>query len=226
MELKKLTEHIWYMPHEPERDRPNLAYVKGSDWSLAVDAGHSAEHVAEFYALLEKEGLPLPDLTVLTHWHWDHTFGMHAVNGLCIANEITNNHLVECKKKIEKNGPGEFLAINDCVRKEYEGNKPVIVKTADITFKGEMSLDLGGLKVRILQTEAPHTDDSTIVYVCEDKTLFLGDATCNDFFKGVKDRNLVNKLCDSIRNLDPEICVEGHWVPVETADTLADLETS
>lgn len=28
MELKRLSEHIWYMPHEEERDRPNLGYVK------------------------------------------------------------------------------------------------------------------------------------------------------------------------------------------------------
>ena len=89
MELKRLTGHIWYMPFETERDRPNLGYVKGENWSLAIDAGHSAAHTKEFYALLEKENLPLPSMTVLTHWHWDHTFGMHAVNGLCIANAFT-----------------------------------------------------------------------------------------------------------------------------------------
>ena len=44
MELKKLSEHIWYMPYESERDRPNLGYVKGKNWSLAIEAGHSAEH--------------------------------------------------------------------------------------------------------------------------------------------------------------------------------------
>ena len=38
MELKRLSEHIWYMPHEEERDRPNLGYVKGDKWSLAIDA--------------------------------------------------------------------------------------------------------------------------------------------------------------------------------------------
>ena len=38
MELKKLSEHIWYMPYESERDRPNLGYVKGDNWSLAIDA--------------------------------------------------------------------------------------------------------------------------------------------------------------------------------------------
>lgn len=67
MELIKLSGHIWYMPFEEERDRPNLCYVKGEKMSLAVDAGHSEEHIRVFYDLLEKEGLPLPSLTVITH---------------------------------------------------------------------------------------------------------------------------------------------------------------
>ena len=223
MELKKLTDHIWYMPYEEERDRPNLAYVKGSDWSIAVDAGHSAGHTEEFYALLENENLPLPRITVLTHWHWDHTFGMHAVHGLCMANDITNKHLAECKERLEKNGPAEFLALHESIRKEYNGNNEVAVKMAEISFSGEIDLDLGGLKVRIMQTEAPHTDDSTIIYVCEDKTLFLGDATCNEFFTGRKDELLSKRLYETIKSINPEICVEGHWVPVDTEDTLADL---
>ncbi len=95
MELKRLCEHIWNMPFETERDRPNLGYVKGGNWSLAIDAGHSAAHTKAFYALLEKENLPLPSLTVLTHWHWDHTFGMHAVNGLCAQTAKPNTDLSE-----------------------------------------------------------------------------------------------------------------------------------
>ena len=81
MKLERLTERVWVYPYEEERDRPNLSYIKGDRWSLAVDAGHSDDHVREFYRALEEEGLPLPELTVLTHWHWDHTFGMHAVHG-------------------------------------------------------------------------------------------------------------------------------------------------
>ena len=136
MELKKLSEHIWYMPFESERDRPNLGYVKGDNWSLAIDAGHSDNHVKEFYALLKAAGLPLPSLTVLTHWHWDHTFGMHAVNGLCIANEKTNGHLLEWKSKIEKEGTAGFLAIHESIRTEYDGGKQVVVVPADIQFSG------------------------------------------------------------------------------------------
>ena len=39
MELKKLSEHIWYMPFEEERDRPNLGYVKGENfWRIIGNA--------------------------------------------------------------------------------------------------------------------------------------------------------------------------------------------
>ena len=223
MELKKISEHIWIMPYESERDRPNLGYVKGENWSLAIDAGHSDNHVKEFYALLEAAELPLPSLTVLTHWHWDHTFGMHAVNGLCIANEKTNGHLLEWKNKIETNGPAEFLAIHESIRKEYADDKEVVVVPADILFSGEMMLDLGGCKVRVLESEAPHTEDSTLVYIEDDKVLFLGDSTCDDFMTGIKDKELCKKLEAKIKSLNPETCMEGHWVPVETSDTLADL---
>ena len=164
MELKRLSQHIWYMPFEEERDRPNLGYVKGDNYSIAIDAGHSAAHTKEFYDLLEKEKLPLPSLTVITHWHWDHTFGMHAAAGLCLANEKTNQYLATWKEKIETSGPDEFLSMNESIRKEYEGNREVKVVKADMTFNGEITLDLGGCTVKVMQTEAPHTDDSAVIY--------------------------------------------------------------
>ncbi len=226
MELKRLNEHIWYMPSEEERDRPNLCYVKGSRLGLAVDAGHSAAHVQEFYALLEKDNLPLPDITVLTHWHWDHTFGMHAVHGLTLANERTDRYLAEWKEKIEKNGPGEFLAIHESIRREYPAGTEVTVRTADMVFSGEMTLDLGGCTVKVLQAEAPHTDDSTLVYVENDRVLFVGDSTCHDFFTGIKRADLCAKMADTIRKINPAVIMEGHWIPVPMEDTLEDLMTN
>ena len=226
MELKRLTEHIWMMPYEEERDRPNLCYVKGSRLGLAVDAGHSAAHVQVFYALLEKENLPLPDITVLTHWHWDHTFGMHAVHGLTLANERTNRYLAEWKEKIEKNGPGEFLAIHESIRREYPAGTEVTVRTADIVFDGELTLDLGGCTVKVVQAEAPHTDDSTLVYVENDRVLFVGDSTCHDFFTGIKRADLCAKMADTIRKINPAVIMEGHWIPVPMEDTLEDLMTN
>ena len=79
MELKKLMKNIYYLPHEPEVDRPMLAYVKGEKYSLAVDAGYSFCHVKDFYEAIELNKFRTPDFTVITHWHYDHTFGMHAI---------------------------------------------------------------------------------------------------------------------------------------------------
>ena len=62
--LDRLTERVWVLPFEEERDRPNLSYIRGDRWSLAVDAGHSAEHTALFYRALEAAGLPLADIQI------------------------------------------------------------------------------------------------------------------------------------------------------------------
>jgi hypothetical protein len=38
-----------------------------------------------------------------------------------------------------------------------------------------------------------------------------------------KETALTLDMLDKIKALNPETCVEGHWEPVETSDTLADL---
>ena len=73
MELVKLTERICYLPDDPMRERPLLAHIRGERFSLAIDAGYSAEHLAIFYSALDAAGLPGPDFTALTHWHCDHS---------------------------------------------------------------------------------------------------------------------------------------------------------
>ena len=129
MELTKVTDRVWYYPFEKERDRPILGYVKGDEWSFAVDAGHSRQHTLEFYSALEKAGLPLPYVTVLTHWHWDHSFGLHAIKGKCISNARTRDHLIEFKKLIADQGVEDFLSMDEGIRNEYSDlkNNPVSI---------------------------------------------------------------------------------------------------
>ena len=223
MELKRISERVWYYPHEDERDRPILGYIKGDRFSVAVDAGHSKDHTAEFYEALKAEGLPLPELTVITHWHWDHTLGMHAINGLSIANERTNEYILKLKEKIESEGKEPFLSSNYSIRLEYEDGKPVIVTPADIIYKTEMVIDAGNCHIRAFEATAPHTDDSTLVEVIEDKVLFLGDATCPEYPNGNRDMDKTRKLADTIRYTGADTCLEGHWVPLSTKEEIHDL---
>ena len=223
MNLNRLTERIWVYPYEPERDRPNLSYIRGDRWSMAVDAGHSAEHTLEFYRALEEAGLPMPKLTVLTHWHWDHTFGMHAVHGLTLANKLTNQYLADFRERLEKEGTAFFFAMDARIFREYEDGKPVIIALADLVFHGEMQLDPGNCPVRIFQAEAPHTNDSTLVEVPSEKVLILGDCTGGVFPTWEMDEELAGKLAETIRLIQPEICLPGHWTPLDPEIVIQDL---
>lgn len=223
MKLNRLTERIWIYPFEEERDRPNLGYVRGDRRSLAVDAGHSDAHVREFYGALEEAGLPLPDLTVLTHWHWDHTFGMHAVHGLTLANARTDRYLRQFRERVRSEGDGVFLALHESIRREYAGNRPVVVIPADIAFSGEISLDLGGCSVRLFQSAAPHTDDSTFVEIPGEKVLFLGDSTGGVFPTWARDAALAAKLAGMIAATDMDAYIPGHGDPMTKEAIIADL---
>lgn len=55
MGLTRFTDKIYYLEHEAEVDRPMLAYIKENRFSLAVDAGYSTSHVADFYTALQSE---------------------------------------------------------------------------------------------------------------------------------------------------------------------------
>ena len=223
MKLNRLTERIWVYPFEEERDRPNLICVRGDRFSLAVDAGHSADHVREFYHALEEAGLPLPVLTVLTHWHWDHTFGMHAVRGLCLANERTDRYLRDFRARLEREGTAFFLAMHESIRREYADGKPVVVTPADLVFRGEMLLDAGGCPVRVFRAEAPHTDDSTLIEVPGEKALILGDSDGGVFPDWTVDPVLAGKLAETVRKVSPEFCLTGHSEPLSPEQIIGDL---
>ena len=223
MRLNRISERIWVYPFEEERDRPNLSYIRGDRWSLAVDAGHSKDHTNEFYKELEEAHLELPKLTVITHWHWDHTFGMHAIKGLSLANELTKGHLIEAVKKIKEEGEESFLSLDETIRLEYADNKPVIVTLPDMTFNGEMMLDAGNCPIRIFQAQSPHTDDSTLIYVPDDKVLILGDSTGGQFPGWEVDQTLADKLASTIQKIDADICLPGHWTPLSKDYIVHDL---
>ena len=221
--LIHLTDRVWVYPHEEARDRPNLGYVRGDRLCLAVDAGHSDAHIAEFYAALEAAGLPLPDLTILTHWHWDHTFAMHRVHGLTAANARTDRHLRDFREKIEREGVEAFLGLDGTIRLEYAGNRPVVIVPADVTFSGGLDIDLGGCAARAFQVESPHTDDATFIQIPDEGVLFIGDANSGAFPTWQRDAALANKLAGTIRALDANTVVEGHWVPVTKENIIDDL---
>ena len=125
MELKKLTDKIYYYPHQPALDRPMLAYLKGGKFSLAIDAGYSEAHVRDFYRQLSRYKLKNPDLTVITHWHYDHTLGMRHIHGLSAALERTNAHLDGQRRLMAEPGCIDRLKQEDAFSKRSTPNSRI-----------------------------------------------------------------------------------------------------
>ena len=223
--LKKISEHVWILPFDSPKDRPNLGYIRGESSSLAVDAGHSSSHVQDFYEELETNSLPLPDITVITHWHWDHTFGMHAVHGRTLALAETNRKLEELRDEMLSD-PGRgrrFLKSDPSVIREYAGGIPLVIVPADEELSADRDIDLGGVTARILRTESPHTEDALLVHVPEDRVLFIGDAQMGEFPSWRMDYDRLYALGKKIRDIDAELVIDGHWRVCRKRDFLDEL---
>jgi len=225
MGLNKLTNRIFYLEHEPQVDRPMLAYIKGDKLSLAIDAGYSASHVQDFYEAIESEHFKKPNFTVITHWHYDHTFGMHAISGISIAHDKTNEFLKNQQEQARDSEYIKFLKKEDIhFRKEYYGQDKLNIVLSDVTFSDNMTLNLGEVTAKIFHTVSPHSEDTTCIYVPEEKVLFLGDSTSEDFFNdGYMDRNKLQSLMQMIQSMDCDYCILSHCEPLSKEALLAYL---
>jgi len=104
MLLQQLTERIFFMKNQEETDRPVLGYVQGDCAALMIDAGNSPAHVALFQAGLQERSLPDPDWVGITHWHWDHCYGLSA---------FANHSVVEGDAKGDAEGDAKGDAEGD-----------------------------------------------------------------------------------------------------------------
>jgi glyoxylase-like metal-dependent hydrolase (beta-lactamase superfamily II) len=234
MDLKKLTGRVYYLPAEERTDRPVLGYIRGDNFSLAVDAGNSPDHVGKFYKNLSESGLKLPDFTIITHWHWDHTFGMQAVTGKTVACHQTNQKLNEVQKwdwtdeaMARRLQSGEDIDFCDsCIKLEYPDRNQIKVVTAEIGFVGGINIDLGGIHAEIRELKATHSPDSVLVQIPEDKVLFLGDADCADFYgnRGLYDKPKLTEMIRELEKIGADIFMGGHDIPQSKREVISFLK--
>ena len=182
-QLAQLSQHIfWYSP-DGRTDRPILGVVVGRRKSLMIDAGASTEHAATFLTALDDAGIPAPAYLVLTHWHWDHIFGMSALNVPLIAQAGTAAQLAVLRTYTwdddaldARVAAGvEIPFCQEMIKAELPSRRDIDLRSPDIVFSRELTINLGGISCELHHVGGDHASDSTIVYVPEDKVLFLGD---------------------------------------------------
>ncbi len=219
-QLHKLSERIYYLPFMEEIDRPNLGYICGNNYSLMVDAGNSRKHTEYFLAQLAELNLPYPDFIAITHWHWDHTFGLHALKAKSITGKLTHEQLTKVAAwRWDDASMGARLITGEeiefCdkhIRIEYPNPEDIIVKTADLVFEQSLRIDLGGVTCELLPIINPHSEDSVAIYIPEERIIFLGDASGGDYYhnQGRYDKKRLIRFMEFIKEKDFDLCVEGH----------------
>jgi glyoxylase-like metal-dependent hydrolase (beta-lactamase superfamily II) len=180
--LQRISNRIVYLPPYQETDRPILAAVEGEEKTLLIDAGNSSSHARMF--LDQLEGLHIKgDWLVLTHSDWDHVFGMSEIHIPIISHSITYNKIKEKQnlswedkyldQRVKEETEIPFCA--DAIKKELGNQRDIYLPLPDITFDSRMTVNLGGVTCVIEHVRGDHADDSTIIYIPEEKVLFLGD---------------------------------------------------
>jgi glyoxylase-like metal-dependent hydrolase (beta-lactamase superfamily II) len=234
MELRRITDRIYYMPSSSETDRPVLGYIRGDKYSLMVDAGNSAKHVEIFEKAIDENGFPTPDYVAITHWHWDHTFGMCAIKGKVIASTLTNQQLKKMmgwewsdetmQLRLQTGEDIEFC--DRCIRLEYPDRNDIKIRLADIEFDNNIVLDLGGVHCELRKIIGTHSEDSVSVYIPEEKIMFIGDADCEDHYNnnGNYDKTKLEELIEYLEKTDFVLYIPGHDEPQRKDEVLEYLK--
>jgi glyoxylase-like metal-dependent hydrolase (beta-lactamase superfamily II) len=112
-----------------------------------------------------------------------------------------------------------------CIKLEYSNRQEIKVTSADIEFSGSLKINLGGIYCELTEIEAPHSEDSVLIYVPEEKAVFIGDADCEDHYNnnGHYDKNKLESFIALIKEIDFNTYVLGHDEPQTKEEAISYL---
>ena len=204
-QLIQMSKRILYLTPYQETDRPLLAAIVGDRKTLLIDAGNSSSHAKLFLEQLGELHIK-GDWLVLTHWHWDHVFGLKEMP--IISRSQTLQHITELMdvtwtdcaldKRVELGIEIPFCA--EAIKKELGMNRDITLCLPELTFDSRMTIDLGGVSCVIEHVGGDHSSDSSLIYIPEEKILFIGDCLYPNIYASKwnytieKSRRLVEQL--------------------------------
>jgi len=173
----KLAAHTYVIPDFNVGLVPNVGIVVGTRATLVIDPGlgrRNGETVLREVARVSKN---TEVYIATTHFHAEHTTGYLAFPP---SSKYVNSTVQEA----------EFAQAGQAQIQTFSGRSPMTAellkdatgRKADITFDREYTLDLGGVRVRMLVVGPTHTRGDTGFFVEGDGVLFAGDVVMNESF--------------------------------------------
>ncbi len=219
-EFDEVSQHIDRFTPDERTDRPNLGAIHGTGGTLLVESGASSEHLRAFVSELDRRTRPPVVAIVLTHWHWDHSFGSAALDVPVIAHVETARELAiqasyDWSDEALADRVRDGLEIAFCaemIRRELPDRSDLRIVVPTETFVDRWSIELGGIEAVVEHVGGDHASDSCVVHVPVDSVLFLGDCLyqCLHAPEPYLTIEGVRALVARIRTLDADLTIEGH----------------
>jgi hypothetical protein len=101
------------------------------------------------------------------------------------------------------------------IKKENPNRDESAIKMSDIVFEKRLIIDLGGLHCVVGHVGGDHPNDSSIIFVEEESTLFLGDCLGPSIYseKWFYRSEQVNALLSKLESYRAETYKDSHWKP-------------
>lgn len=231
-DLQKLSDHLYWLPPDARTDRPILGVICGARAALIVDAGNSSAHAEILIQQMAAHTLPPPQFVAFTHWHWDHVFGGGAYDIPIIAHANTRRQIAHMAQLDWSDAAldarveiGEEITFcRDMIKVEFpQPDRSIMLKVPEIAFQTQVTIDLGGVTADIIHVGGDHSDDSTVIFVPEERAVFIGDCLGPDSYdRGQYTRPKLFPLLDRLAAFDADWYFHGHDPnPQKKADFLA-----
>jgi len=208
--FQRLSVNCWAFTAEGD---PNSGVIVGDDAVMVIDAQATPLMAREVIRRIRKLTPKPIRYVVLTHYHAVRVLGASAYRAEhIIASDATRELIRERGAQDMRSEIGRFPRL-------FRGAHTIPGLTwPTLTFRGELTLRLGKLEVRISQPGPGHTAGDTIVWVPSQRVLFSGDLV--EFAAGIYtgDAHLEQwpATLDKLRALKPRALVPGRGPALTT----------
>jgi glyoxylase-like metal-dependent hydrolase (beta-lactamase superfamily II) len=179
---------------------------------FVIDSLSTPELSSEFLKNLKKiKNVPVKYL-VITHYHQDHWYGAQTYKK---ENAVIIGH--KTLKEIYENGTAEMMleAANKMSKGLY---KDVKLVPPDISISKEKIIKFGGKEFRIFPLTPAHTNSDIVVYIPDEKVIFVGDLVFYNRIPFAGDRNSDTrnwiKVLNKLKKMNIETVLAGHNKPL------------
>jgi glyoxylase-like metal-dependent hydrolase (beta-lactamase superfamily II) len=193
----KVSEHVYVIPDNNVGAVPNVGIVVGNRATLVIESGLGPRNGRTVLHEMEKVSKNSEIYIVATHFHAEHALG----------ESVFPRSAKVIRARAQQQDIDDFgVQPNFAARSAgmAELMKDAQFRRADEIFDSEKSLDLGGLRVRLLWYGGTHTNGDTMIFVEGDNVLFAGDVIMNRRFLGFgSPRSSVQAWLNSLDKVTP-----------------------